>query len=285
MSVPESFNYCLHAKSSEFYWEGTGQLSIKTFHNGRAFYRTNRGFFGVEKGRYLLLNEGDYTIAIEEEKEVESFCLFFKKGLAEEVLRTMQLRTTDLMNDPFKPLQSVGFFEETYSISPSLSAQLDYFRGNVTGKSNPLWQEEMFQTFMEMIVKDQLHSFKKKETLPALKRGTRDELYRRISIAHEYIRAYYLRTITLNELSQVSCLSPNHLLKSYSAVYGCTPHQSVTALRMEKAKQRLKHDDTSITDIALEVGFESSSSFSKAFKQYAGNSPLQFRKKVILDKN
>ncbi|MDR7074023.1 hypothetical protein J2X07_003013 [Fictibacillus barbaricus] len=38
-------NHVLHAKSKQFYWHGDGQLSIKTFSNGKAHYKTNKGFY------------------------------------------------------------------------------------------------------------------------------------------------------------------------------------------------------------------------------------------------
>ena len=42
-------NFISHAKSDQFYWEGNGQISRKTFSNGKAQYKTNKGFFAVEK--------------------------------------------------------------------------------------------------------------------------------------------------------------------------------------------------------------------------------------------
>ncbi|ASJ56483.1 hypothetical protein BP422_24715 [Brevibacillus formosus] len=83
MTNKPSRNYVLHAKSKQFYWEGDGQLSIKTFRNGRAHYKTSKGFFAVEEGRYLLLNEGEYTISIGEDEErpfhVERSLFYFPK--------------------------------------------------------------------------------------------------------------------------------------------------------------------------------------------------------------
>lgn len=70
MILPISFYM---QKSDQFYWEGIGQLSIKTFSNGKAHYKTNKGMFAVEESRYLLLNKGSYTISIDETKDVKSF--------------------------------------------------------------------------------------------------------------------------------------------------------------------------------------------------------------------
>jgi AraC-like DNA-binding protein len=277
-------NYALNAKSNQFYYEGKGQLSIKTFRNGRAHYKTNSGFFAVEEDRYLLLNAGDYAISIEEETEVESFCLFFTDELAGEVMRNLSESENNLLDDPFKMTGSAGFFEKTYRISPNLSQQIDYFRGNMSSQ-NATWQEEQFHSIMEHIISEQCHIKKEIAALPALKQSTREEIYQRISVAHEYIRAFFHRPLTLKEISNISCLSPNHLIKNYTAVYGCTPHQHITTYRLQKAIQLLKQPETSMTQIAYDLGFETPSSFSRMFKQRIGYSPLSYRKKVILDKN
>jgi AraC family transcriptional regulator len=100
MTNKASTNYVLQAKSNQFYWDGNGQLSIKTFSNGKAHYKTSKGFFAVEESRYLLLNEGAYTISIDENKEVESFCIFFKDGFAEGVLKSLSESNDSLLSDP-----------------------------------------------------------------------------------------------------------------------------------------------------------------------------------------
>src|SRR4051794_7227399 len=110
MAKEPSANFVLHATSRKFHWEGSGQLSIKTFSNGRALYKTNKGFFAVEENRFLLLNEGEYTISIDQKEEVESFCIFFRDGFAGEVLRAMSASSNALLTDPFKESDSIGFF-------------------------------------------------------------------------------------------------------------------------------------------------------------------------------
>lgn len=286
MGIRDSSNFVLHAKSHQFYWEGHGQLSIKTFSNGKAHYKTNKGYFAVEESRYLLLNEGAYTISIDnEDNEVESFCVFFKEGFAEEVLRSLNEVSDRLLTDPFMETDSIGFFEKTYHTSPTLSAQLQYFKGNLALlKQDHVGYEEQFHKVMQTILIGQFDTIKETESLKALRYSTREELYRRISTAHDYIRAYYNQSIQLNDIAQIACLSPNHLLRSYSQIYGKTPHQHITEFRIQRAKQLLAQLGLNITDIAFEIGFDSPVSFSKMFKQHIGISPLQFRKKVILDK-
>jgi len=281
----DSTNFVLHAKSNQFYWEGNGQLSIKTFSNGKAHYKTSKGFFAVEESRYLLLNEGSYTISIDENKEVESFCIFFKDGFAEEILSSLRETNNRLLSDPFKDKSYIGFFEKTYDTSKILLSQITKFKENLSILENdPVGYEEQFHKLMQIILIEHFNTWREVESLSALRNSTREELYRRISIAHDYIRSYYDKAIKLNDIAQIACLSPNHLLRTYSQIYEKTPHQHISEFRILKAKKLLTQLDFNMTDITFELGLQNPVSFSKMFKQHVGVSPIEFRKKVILDK-
>ncbi|WP_034756466.1 helix-turn-helix domain-containing protein [Rossellomorea vietnamensis] len=285
MPKNDSTNFVLNAKSKQFYWEGNGQLSVKTFFNGKAHYKTKKGFFAVEESRYLLLNEGAYTISIEEPKVVESFCLFFKDGFAEEVLHSLKETNERLLSDPFKDTNSIGFFEKTYHKNNILSYQLEYFMQILPSLDiDSVGYEEQFHKIMFSILNEHINTYTEIESLHAIRNSTREELYRRVSIAHDYIRSYFNQPIKLEEVAKVACLSPNHLLRTYSQIYGRTPHQHITVFRIQKAKQLLAELDHNMTDITFELGLQNPVSFSKMFKQHVGLSPKEYRKKVRLDK-
>lgn len=137
---------------------------------------------------------------------------------------------------------------------------------------------------MQAILNEHFKLDKEIELLHAIRRSTREELYRRICIAHDYIRSCFDKEIKLDDIARISCLSPNHLLRSYSQIYGKTPHQHITYFRINKAKKLLTDESNTLTDITFEIGLQNPASFSKLFKQYVGISPKEFRKKVILDK-
>lgn len=278
-------NFVLHAKSDQFYWAGNGQLSIKTFSNGKAQYKTNSGFFAVEESRYLLLNEGPYTISIDEKEKVESFCIFFKDGFAAEIAKSLRESNYNLLSDPFKDTSSFAFFEKTYHTSSTLSSHIETFKQNLSViKSDPIGYEEQFHKLMQTILIEHSNTLKDIESLKAIRHSTRKELYRRVSIANEYIRCYYDKPIKLDDIAQVACLSTNHLLRTYSQIYGKTPHQHISEFRIQRAKQLLSKLDDNMTEITFKLGFQNPVSFSKMFKQYVGISPIEYRKKVILDK-
>ncbi|HMZ79543.1 MAG TPA: helix-turn-helix transcriptional regulator, partial [Acidobacteriota bacterium] len=85
--------------------------------------------------------------------------------------------------------------------------------------------------------------------------------------------------LTLADIAQVACLSPNHLLRTFKQAFQMTPHQMLTSTRLEAAKRLLKTTHHSVTEICLMVGFESLGSFSWLFRNKVGCSPDTFRKK------
>ncbi|MDQ0062743.1 hypothetical protein J2T14_004952 [Paenibacillus harenae] len=166
-------------------------------------------------------------MVIDQEEDVESFCVFFRNDLAGEVLRTLDTSTNGLLTDPYREHNPIEFFEKTYLISPGLNTQLESFKTAELPvlKHDLVWLEEKYLTLMQTLLLEQIHSWKEIENLHAIRRSTKEELYKRISIAHDYIRSLYDRPITLNEIARCACLSPNHLLRNYARLYGKTPFQ------------------------------------------------------------
>lgn len=94
----------------------------------------------------------------------------------------------------------------------------------------------------------------------------------------DYIHQNLDRQVKLEELAGVACFSEFHFHRIFSAVSGETLNNFTNRLRLEKAARLLRYSEKSLTDIALECGYSSSSTFSRAFKEGFDTSPSQFRK-------
>jgi len=92
-----------------------------------------------------------------------------------------------------------------------------------------------------------------------------------------YIQLHLDEKLTLDKLAKVASISRFHFHRLFHAYVGETVHQYVRRLRLEQAAGRLKRTEESITSIALDSGFETPSSFTKAFRQLLGQSPREFR--------
>lgn len=97
-------------------------------------------------------------------------------------------------------------------------------------------------------------------------------LYRRMVQAKLFIDRNYAAKTDLGDISDEAYFSKFHFTRLFKSIYGKTPHQYLTFVRIEKAMQLLQAGET-VSDVCTAVGFESLSSFSGLFKRVAGVSP------------
>ena len=96
--------------------------------------------------------------------------------------------------------------------------------------------------------------------------------------AKYFIDKNFDQPITLDTVSKESCISKFHLIRSFKKVYGVTPYQHLTFLRIKKAKELLQ-TNLSITTVCYHLGFDSPTSFSGLFKKIAGKTPAEFQRR------
>lgn len=72
-------------------------------------------------------------------------------------------------------------------------------------------------------------------------------------------------------------VSPNYLSGLLKVLTGQSTQQHIHEKLIEKAKEKLSTTSLSVSEIAYELGFEHSQSFSKLFKAKTNQSPLEFR--------
>jgi AraC-like DNA-binding protein len=92
-----------------------------------------------------------------------------------------------------------------------------------------------------------------------------------------WIDANSHRPIDLEDAAAQAGISPFHFLRLFSDVLGVTPHQYLLRSRLRHAARRLADDDSPVTDIAYDVGFNDLSNFVRTFHRAAGASPQKFR--------
>jgi AraC-like DNA-binding protein len=99
-----------------------------------------------------------------------------------------------------------------------------------------------------------------------------------------WIDANAHRQIDLDDAAAQAGISPFHFLRLFSDVLGVTPHQYLVRSRLRHAARRLADDDSPVTDIAYDVGFNDLSNFVRTFHRAAGASPQKFRKALRGDR-
>ncbi|MEH6451502.1 MAG: GyrI-like domain-containing protein [Psychromonas sp.] len=100
----------------------------------------------------------------------------------------------------------------------------------------------------------------------------------RIERVTQYIEANISNNISLTEVAKVSCFSPYHFHRIFTAIVGETVNDYIVRRRLERAINSLIFKtELSITQVAFDNGFSSSANFSKSVKLYFGFSPSEIR--------
>ena len=92
-----------------------------------------------------------------------------------------------------------------------------------------------------------------------------------------YISEHFNAPLTLEEVAAHVHLHPSYFSTLFKSSTGSSFKEYLNMVRIEESKRLLSNTDYSIIDIAVAVGFEDQSYFSKVFKKYTGLTPKQFR--------
>lgn len=102
----------------------------------------------------------------------------------------------------------------------------------------------------------------------------------RIGAALRAMHADVARRWTLKDLAEVASMSRSAFAASFKTQVGSAPLEYLIQWRMSLARDALRHDTRSISELAFATGYESESAFSTAFRRVVGASPKQFRDEV-----
>lgn len=98
-----------------------------------------------------------------------------------------------------------------------------------------------------------------------------------IKKAMMYISENFNRPLTLEEVATYVNLNPSYFSKVFKDSTNTSFKEYLNSIRIEESKRLLSNTDYNVIDIAIAVGFEDQSYFSKVFKKYTGMTPKQFR--------
>lgn len=114
--------------------------------------------------------------------------------------------------------------------------------------------------------------------LRAMKKATETSYIERIGRVLEQIAGHLDAPLPLAVLAETASLSPFHFHRVYRAIAGETVQETLRRVRMMRAGYQLRLDQRSVTDIALDAGYESSEGFARAFRQSFGIAPSLYRR-------
>jgi len=107
-------------------------------------------------------------------------------------------------------------------------------------------------------------------------RFPRDKRRSMVAVARKYMDMHYADMHHQRNLSKHCGVDINYLNILFKKEVGCTLYRYLTTVRMEHAKHLLEEGSVAVTDVASEVGYPNSNSFSRAFKRHTGLSPSDY---------
>lgn len=257
-------------------------LTLKFVYSGVQAYHLNSKNFMVYPDCFLMINKGtEYETKIECNEYVQSMSISFDSNFISDMNRTLTTPTDYLLENLEGHRNSDHQSAETLlPLKSNLLFNLNHIKSFVKNKLNDdfLLEEYLHHTFinyLEIYNKDIILA---EVRLDCLKKNTRSEVFRRLNLAKDFIYFNYNQQIELKIIAENSCLSVNHLLKTFKQAFGDTPHQFLTKIRLRRANYLIKNTKYPINEIVSTVGFECSSSFIRLYKTYYNCTPARNRK-------
>jgi len=92
-----------------------------------------------------------------------------------------------------------------------------------------------------------------------------------------YIEERITQPIGIRDLASEVRMSQFHFARMFKAAVGDPPHEYITRVRMERAKQLLAASDLPLREVATSVGYQTQAHFTGVFHKRVGVTPRTFR--------
>ena len=110
-----------------------------------------------------------------------------------------------------------------------------------------------------------------------MKKATFEDHRARLLRVLVYIQQNLDDALSLEELAAVAPYSSFHFHRIFHGLVGESVKEHVRRLHLERAAHRLRHGGQPIAEMALDAGYETSESFTRAFRRMFGQAPTAFR--------
>jgi AraC-like DNA-binding protein len=214
----------------------------------------------VRKGDILFFQRGCYSMNESIGSDYRSLVFFFHEKLLKEFVNQNQTLFTQAEADHTEPilvLQSSPTFEKFIdSLLPYFHSQTPYLNQFLRLKF-----QELLLHLIEIDISGQLKSI-----LFNIYKGQKTEL--------EYLlNNYYLKPLTISELAHLSGRSLSAFKRDFEEQFHTSPANWIKQKRLEQAAFLLKNANKNVSEVSMEIGYESVSHFIKAYKEKYGFTP------------
>ena len=253
-----------------------GPLSIFTNLSGNSVVAVDKKRVTQTPETFFISNAGQhYTPEIKESVPTETFNIHFGEYFVEKALQSYFSTTHQLLENKGDPnRKEFGFHNRIVPNNAEFHSILNSIQQNE--KDDLFVDEQLFQ-LLSLLLREEKKVHEMYDRFMVIKSSTREEILKRLIASTDYLHVFYINNPSLDELARISCLSKFHFLRLFKIAYGQTPHQFITALKINKAKELLQNTCAEVKIIAHQLGFDNTSAFSRLFHHQTGVYPSQFR--------
>ena len=104
-----------------------------------------------------------------------------------------------------------------------------------------------------------------------------EQVVEKLKTVLQYIQEHYQKPVTVGELARLCHFSEYYFMRFFKQYMNMTCVEYLNQYRMEIAAGRLAWSGSSVTDIALDAGFNNLSYFNRVFKRSFGMTPREYR--------
>lgn len=135
----------------------------------------------------------------------------------------------------------------------------------------------IFSLLLTLFTKFGYNHINASNLFPNVRLYKQKEYIQKFNSLMEYIDAHYMENLNLEEIAESTGFSKYHFSRLFKQYTGFTFCDYLCHRRIKVAEELLARPDLSITEVALQAGFPSISTFNRLFKQYKNCTPSEYR--------
>lgn len=269
---------CYHTSIKEnsngyipLHWHDELQLVVVT--NGKVRFHVNNETVIVHEKNGVFINSGSLHMA-ESLPHLNSryICLNVDPSflLPQELFATYVRPYIQATNFPYLYIGAdeawgKNIIDCTLSIHRSIEEQPPYYEIDVTTKVMAIWK---------LLISNGLQlEYDQNKMMQN----------RRVKGMLQWIHNHYEESISLDDIAKVGQLSRSECCRYFKRMLKTSPLQYVTDYRIQKSLPLLQQPNATVTDVAYQVGFNSTSYFIARFRKVMNMTPLAYKKSKLND--
>lgn len=241
---------------------------------GEAIFQVNEERLEVREGDGLFINSGCLHMA--EEKE-QSGCIYLCLNVSPHFLLSQELYSTYVSpyllatNLPYifidaKEVWGKNIIDAMLNVNESIRQKLLYYELDLTVQLTNMWKNLLVNGFhLEYDQTEIVKSQRMKQML-------------------NWVHLHYAEKMLLDDIARAGQLSRSECCRYFKRMLRTTPLNYVMDYRIQKSVLLLQESDSTVTEVAYQVGFNSTSYFIDKFRKSMNVTPLAYKRNCAASK-